>query len=262
MELGLSEYEGKAYLALLARNPATAYETAHGAGIPTSKIYEVMGKMLARGLVLVEDEGGERKRYVPLDAKDFVSGERSRIGETIDRLEEDLKDFEGSLDVSYLWNVRDRESLLERARAILSRTEKEVLLSAATEELESLAPALSECAARGRRLATVRFGEKPMEIPGAVYPHPIRDTLQAEKGGRGFALVSDSREALIGTISSTGGSTQGAYSRNKGFVVLAEDYVKHDIYITKIVERFDSQLIERFGEGYALLRDVFSDTER
>ena len=54
---------------------------------------------------------------------------------------------------------------------------------------------------------------------------------------------------------------EGAWSVNKGFVTLAEDYVKHDIYIMKIVRRFDRQLIERFGENYGKLRDIFNDQE-
>ena len=42
---------------------------------------------------------------------------------------------------------------------------------------------------------------------------------------------------------------------------LAEDYVKHDIYIMKIVERFDPELQARFGPGYEKLRDVWNDEE-
>jgi hypothetical protein len=45
------------------------------------------------------------------------------------------------------------------------------------------------------------------------------------------------------------------------FVTLAEDYVKHDIYMMKIVQRFDRQLIDRFGRKYHKLRDIFNDDE-
>lgn len=55
---------------------------------------------------------------------------------------------------------------------------------------------------------------------------------------------------------------EGAWSTNRGFVTLAEDYIKHDVYIMKIVNRFNGLLVERFGENYVLLRDVFTDGER
>ncbi|HET6369969.1 MAG TPA: hypothetical protein VFG95_02160, partial [Nitrospiria bacterium] len=82
----------------------------------------------------------------------------------------------------------------------------------------------------------------------------------AEKGGRGLVIVVDSREVLMGNISYEG-RTEGAWSRNKGFVTVAEDYVKHDIYIAKILRRFEKEMIERFGEKFAKLRDVFYDEE-
>ena len=55
------------------------------------------------------------------------------------------------------------------------------------------------------------------------------------------------------------GYVQGANSMNEAFVVIAEDYIKHDIYIMKIVKRFNKLLVKTYGENYHMLRDVFSD---
>ncbi|MBW2364395.1 MAG: hypothetical protein JRF25_04815 [Deltaproteobacteria bacterium] len=95
---------------------------------------------------------------------------------------------------------------------------------------------------------------------GQIFKHPIEDTIYNEKGGRGFVIIADSKEALMATVFEEN-RVEGAWSVNKGFVTLAEDYVKHDIYIMKIVRRFDRQLIERFGENYVKLRDIFNDEE-
>lgn len=73
-------------------------------------------------------------------------------------------------------------------------------------------------------------------------------------------IVSDSQEVLFGKIDKSN-NVQGANSMNEGFVAIAEDYIKHDIYIMKLVKRFDGLLIERFGANYHLLRDVFNDQE-
>lgn len=85
-------------------------------------------------------------------------------------------------------------------------------------------------------------------------------TAYQEKGGRGIVLIADSAEVLIGTVFQDN-KVEGAWSANRGFVTLAEDYVKHDIYIMKIVRWFDGLLIERFGTGYAKLRNVYQDEE-
>jgi hypothetical protein len=121
-----------------------------------------------------------------------------------------------------------------------------------------LAPLIRKKEAEGVQAAVVHFGSVT-EQSGRIFEHPIKDTLYEEKGGRGFTLVCDGSEALSGTFSPS--STEGAWSRGKGFVTLAEDYIKHDIYIMKIVRRFDSPLVETFGEGYSLLRDIYTDED-
>jgi sugar-specific transcriptional regulator TrmB len=259
LELGFTEYEAKVYIALLAHSPATAYETAKSCGVPTSKIYEVLERLSARTLVISYNEG-DRKLYAPKGAQEFIADERSRLSDTLQKLADELSDISQNKDVSYLWNIKNRAALIEKAIAIIGRSKKELLLSAAAEELDEIGAAVDEAAARGVKLATVRFGLWTGKTPGICFDHPIQDTLQNEKGGRGFALVADSSEALIGTIS-LNGKVEGAYSRNKGFVTLAEDYIKHDVYIMKIVNRYDEELIRRFGSKYRRLRDVFTDTE-
>ena len=73
-------------------------------------------------------------------------------------------------------------------------------------------------------------------------------------------VVADSKEALVGTVRGEI-VAEGASSRNDGFVSMAEDYIKHDIYMMKVVSRFDPQLKARFGPQYEKLRNVFADEE-
>jgi HTH-type transcriptional regulator, sugar sensing transcriptional regulator len=41
--------------------------------------------------------------------------------------------------------------------------------------------------------------------------------------------------------------------------MMAEDYIKHDVYIMKIVERFGKPLQECYGEHYERLRDIYQE---
>jgi len=258
MEIGFSDYEARAYVALLSVHPATAYEVARESGIPTSKIYEVLARLDEKGVVTAGDDGG-KKRYVPMDPGEFVERRRSSLDAALTKLKSALDRVSGERDVSYIWNIREREYLMEKAARSISGAAGTVLLSVWPEEMDVLAPVLEEAAARGVRVAVVHFGEVSRRI-GCVFQHPIEDTLYAEKGGRGLVLVTDGREALMGNIHGDG-RVEGAWSVSAGFVTLAEDYIKHDVYIMKIVNRFDALLHEKFGEGYELLRDIFSDRE-
>ncbi len=106
----------------------------------------------------------------------------------------------------------------------------------------------------------IDYGTLDLEA-SAVYPHPIRDTIYDEKGGRGLSLCADSRVALVGLVTDSDAAS-GAWSTNHAFVTATEDYLKHDIYVQKIVGRFNDLLVRTYGRGYARWRDVFSDEVR
>jgi HTH-type transcriptional regulator, sugar sensing transcriptional regulator len=256
--IGFGEYEAKAYLALLRENPATAYEIAKRSTIPTSKVYEVLAKLLERGAVL-EIEQGKKRKFLPLSPDELVSQYRNRIDETLTDLQKGLHQFRHDRSLSYIWNILDYDTLMEKARHLLRKAKRQVLLSIWQEEMHHLHDELQQAKKRGVKTASIHFGEHTMAV-GQTYRHPIEDTLYAEKGGRILVIAADCAEALVGKVAA-GGKVEGAASLNTGFVTMAEDYIKHDIYIMKIVQRFDAQLSKRFGKNYHKLRDVFSNEE-
>jgi len=258
-ELGLSKYEGKAYVALVQKNPCTAYEIGKASGIPSSKIYEVLRRLIDKGIILVLEEDGKPRRYIPQNPEEFLKSYKTGLGRVIDSLQGDLQTLQGQPEISYIWNILDFDRLAERARRMICAANHVILLSLWKEEFTLLEEELKTAEKRGVKIAVVHFGPPQLSI-GQVYYHPIEDTLYTEKGGRGLVIVVDACEVLIGNVSYDG-RTEGAWSRNKGFVAVAEDYVKHDIYIAKILRRFEKQLIERFGENYHKLRNVLRDDE-
>ncbi len=259
-ELGLSDYEARTYRALSQVSPLTAYETAQQAGLPTSKIYQVLARLEEKGLVLCLQEEN-RKRYIPRELEEFAAACRYQMEQTLAGLEKEGRKLKQESRVSYIWNLKGYREIADKARQIIAYARHEILISLWQEELVQLAPALRAKRDEGIRIGLVHFGRlDPALAVGTCFSHPIADTLFQEKGGRGLTLVVDSLEAMMVTIFDAG-EAEGAWSRNRGYVTLAEDYVKHDIYIMKIVDRFDSLLIDRFGPGYRKLRDVFANEE-
>lgn len=259
-DLGLSGYEAKAYIALTKEHPSTAYEIAKASGVPTSKIYEVLSKLLEKRIIYpLNEDHAKTKRYIPMNPEEVLNQNLSTRKGLVDSLKRDFLKLSRDQELGYIWNISDYDHLIDKATRMIDSAQRVVLISLWPEELEKLEGALRKAEERNVRIALVHFG-LPQKWVGQVYHHPIEDTLYAEQGGRGFVLVVDSHQVLMGNISHEG-TTEGAWSQNKGFATLAEDYVKHDVYITKIVKRFEKDLIRKFGEKYALLRDVFRDEE-
>jgi sugar-specific transcriptional regulator TrmB len=258
IKLGLSRYESLAYVSLLEIGPATAYETAKNVGLPTSKIYEVLAKLIEQGLALEMHENN-RKRYTALGSQDFINKYRGELNRTIDKLEYDLNSFKGQTNVSYIWNMDSHEDFIQITKEAIGQCHKELLLSLWPQEAEVFSKDLEQAVKKGVLMASIFYGKEGLD-KGQVFHHPIEDTIYNEKGGRGFTLVADQNMAITATIQGTD-SIQGAWSRSEGFIALAKDYIKHDVYIMKIVRRFDKELINTFGPKYKLLRDIFSDRE-
>ena len=259
INLGLSKYEALAYACLLSVNgPLSAYEIAKNSQIPSSKIYEVMAKLEERRIVQPV-ETGSTKKYLPLESSEFIANHRLKTESSLTRLSNELLQLKRERRSSVIFNLSEYDVLIDKASRMINSAEKEILLSAWSPEFESLVTLLGKAEKRKVKVAVIHFGETSLKS-GQIYMHPIADTIYSEKGGRGLVIVCDSSEAMMGTVYSDG-SVDGGVSENSGFVTLAEDYIKHDIYIMKIITRYDDELKRRFGENYAMLRDIFSDRE-
>lgn len=226
--------------------------------IPTSKIYEILLKLLEKGIILDLFEGN-KKKYIPLNLDEFIEKYLSKTKNMLDELSVDLNHLKKNDDVSYIWNIKDYKYLIEKAKKLINEAQETVLISIWDDEMKSLNKEIKKSINRNIKISIIHYGDTQLNY-GRVFHHPIENTIYSEKGGRFLAIVKDSCEALIGTIYENN-QTDGAYSKNRGFVMSAEDYLKHDIYIMKIVERFDKELIAKFGENYRLLRDVYNDEE-
>lgn len=70
-QLGLTEYEVKAYLALLKTEPTTAYKLGKLSGIPTGRIYDVADNLVSKGMIAVLS--GKPKHLKAINPKIAVS---------------------------------------------------------------------------------------------------------------------------------------------------------------------------------------------
>ena len=257
--LGFSEYEAKAYIGLIkCTEPATAYEIAKATGIPTSKIYEVLTRLEEKELASATEEQG-KKKYVAMDSDEFLARLKQEQDDSISRVSREFKLLKGNTSASAIWNFRDYDSFRARTEKMIRESRNSLLISAWKQEMDFLEKPLEDAQSRGVKISIVHFGKPEIQI-GMVFQHPIEDTLYQERGGRGFAMVADTREAVIATAYGES-AVEGAYSLNRGFVILTEDYIKHDVYLMKIVRRMDGELIDKFGKNYHKMRDVYTDEE-
>ena len=149
-----------------------------------------------------------------------------------------------------MWPITSLEDLKAKSVELVQSAQKSILLSCWADELAWLKTYLEQVDPEGVKIALVHFSIPNCNI-GATYHHPAERTLYAEKGGRGLTIVVDSREVVIANISD-GGRFEAVCSRNQAFATVAEDYVKHDVYITKVTKHLGPEVRGRYGEHFEI----------
>jgi sugar-specific transcriptional regulator TrmB len=253
--LGFTTNESKAYVALLHCQPASAYEVAKQAGVPTSKIYETVARLTNRGVFQVNQDETGNLLYYAMSPADLMQSIRSKTITDTQLLLPELQKIPASTQNNLIWPLLDIGQVQSRTLEMINQARSTILVSLWPEELNWCEQALVDAQHRDVSIALVHFGRPKVDI-GATYHHPVEKTLYAEKGGRGLTVVVDGDQVVIANFK-MGDEVDGAWSRNESFVNVAEDYVKHDVYITKVTKFLGPEVVQRFGEDYSRLRDVF-----
>jgi len=196
---GFTEYEAKVYVALQRCSPATGYQIAKESGVPRSTIYEVLGKLLARGAAVTQSYG-DTVRYAPVPPEELLDRMRHEFEDTLDELAEGFRHVTVTPGVpGQTWNLVGRDNILAHARQMIERAQSAVTLVVGDgDELDELMAWLQQ--ARSRKIAVTVVSPVPYKdenVPVIVHPQgqQLRHAL-----GHGLTLVVDEHDALVGEV--------------------------------------------------------------
>src|SRR5438128_9318092 len=131
-DFGLTEYEVKAYIALVESGPMPASQLSTTAMIPYSKIYEILGNLERKGWV--ETEQGRPSKYFPKPPATALESSRVRTENTLKSSQTDalselqpLYEKKGVQERPDTWLVRGQNNSLERIKETRGRTRRGLL---------------------------------------------------------------------------------------------------------------------------------------
>jgi Cd2+/Zn2+-exporting ATPase len=245
VQIGFSEYEAKAYLGLLKKSPVSGYELSKLSGVPRSMIYEVAGKLTARGAAMTLQVSGSAK-YAPVAADEFLDQFHREQETLINSLREDLNSYSGAPDLEYVWNIEGHENIIAKAVEMLNQAQVRIYLALVPETFPALRPALKKAIKRGVRV--VVYTTEELELPGGqvVVAHVARETL-GQARGLGLILVIDGEEVLVGEwLSAT--QARASWAGTPLIVFIAEHHLRTDLYLPQILSLLGDQALEVIQE--------------
>lgn len=158
--LGLTDYEIKAYMALIEGGEMTASQLSEFASIPYSKIYEILESLEEKGWI--GTEGGRPAKYYPrspltaLEAswtrleKEFKANEEVIVSELLP-----VYEGRGLKERHDIWIIRGEVNVIAKIKSVISNCEEELLIAAPWMNrnlLTLLLPPLSVIAGKGGKI--------------------------------------------------------------------------------------------------------------
>ncbi|MEM0443849.1 MAG: TrmB family transcriptional regulator [Candidatus Caldarchaeum sp.] len=231
LELGLTEYEVRAYLALVEHGPMTASELSETKLIPYSKIYEVLGSLVEKGFV--ETQQGRPAKYFPKSPAAAVESlvqslERDLHQKSEIAIRELMLIFEekGGRERPDIWILRGEKSVAEKIREAVSRCEKELLIAAPSftkEFADILYGLILSVRAKDTKVQLMLSSSLPSNIINR-FSQIAEVRVRGQMFGGG--IICDNREVVI-VFAEDKGPVLAIWSDHAGLAKFAKTYFEY-----------------------------------
>jgi HTH-type transcriptional regulator, sugar sensing transcriptional regulator len=252
-QLGFSEYEARAYVALLQRYPVNGYAVAKLANIPRANVYSVLKKLERRGAVVrVETSDGVTYRPVPSD--EVIKHLTNRFTAALQSAHQLLSVIGHPVEDNFVQNIEGQEFFLQHARDLIDKASKQLLMGIWLPEAQTLAEATLHAEERGVTYTTLCFQACP-EACGNCRRPLYRYRVSQADSSRSLIIVRDNTELLVGTVSTT--QTVAIRTKQRRLVEMASWYVRHSIAVAALLQdvggRLEQQISPATAEIFATL---------
>ena len=230
--LGFSEYEARAYVALLQKNPVSGYELSKLSGVPRSMIYEVLGKLTTRGAALSLPAEGTTQ-YAPVSSRELLDRLQREHQDLISHAREDLAALATGSDLDVVWNIRGADNIVAKAQEMIQQARATLHLALLPATFALLQPALADAVNGGVHVVLYATGE--VALPGAEVVMPtLSQEAMDQAGALALILVVDGQEVLI-SEGLMGASARASWTGSPLLVFIAEHHLRTDLYLPRLL---------------------------
>jgi HTH-type transcriptional regulator, sugar sensing transcriptional regulator len=258
--VGFSDYEAKAYIALLRLQTATAYEVSKDAGLPKANGYTVLESLTKKGAV--QPISTSPARFMAIPPRILFK----RIAEGTERLCDRLVGGLSRLDTipreEFVWQLTDRNEIRSKIDQMIAEARTHIWVKGSENLLEPHCTALKKASRRGICIRIILFGSR---LGNFDFGSGSRTWLHEGNGmpvGMSTSLLTITRDYEEALIVDLGNNAHGSHTRSRPIVNLADTLIRHEIYFAEIFERFGNEIQEEFGPALYRLRASYLPKEQ
>ncbi|WP_099159599.1 TrmB family transcriptional regulator [Virgibacillus ndiopensis] len=255
-KIGMTEYEAKIYVSLLSNQPSNGNNIAKSSGVPAPKVYEALKKMNDQGLVFTVSGGnnGKQVRYSALPYKELLKSKKDTFMNHYEFLSHSLADVSSRSDVDWseLFVIKGYLSSIEVVQTAVIECNSQIILSCWKREFDLLRDLLQKAYERGVKIVTIIFDKEDIDVPWDCFNH-YNEGLSRHNGE--LSVVIDNKKAIL--LHSLEDSPHSVVSSHPVMVSITRNYIRHDIYINRVIHDFEKMITDYYGQNLENLIDDF-----
>jgi sugar-specific transcriptional regulator TrmB len=239
-KLGFTEYEAKAYIALLEKSPLSGYGVALNSGVPRSKIYEVLDGLVKNGDVIVTY--GAPVLYSPLPAKELIVQKKKQSDKYFDEASQSLETFSERVEErDNIWSILGRQQILNRINELISMTESSLLIKMSFEDIKALEDQLKKASKNGIDIHVITDNGIILEY-AKVYQ--VLEEVDIEN--KWFAISRDTSEVMTGLMT-MGKESLAACTMHPSLVIPITTLLKSSLLLATMLSNHPKEFCESYG---------------
>ena len=226
-EVGLTDYETRAYLILLKRGVMTASEVSEYGNVPYSKVYETLNSLERKNWI--EAERSRPSRYFPKSPSEALEAARLRLENMVSDWKrivlgelQPLYERRELLEKPDIWILRGEFSVLAKLREMLSGAKMELMVAAPTfakNFVSAVVSMLSQLKGSGVSVHVMVTRDWDVDKIVEVGDARVRDSMF------GGGVIVDGKEALL--FLGEDKPSLVIWSNHMGLVKFARDYFQY-----------------------------------
>ncbi|MGN7355822.1 TrmB family transcriptional regulator [Paenibacillus sp. SAF-054] len=235
-KFGFSQYESKVYETLAATmRPMDATMIVKHSGVPKAKIYEVISRMVEKGMVL-ESISDKKKMYTALALPLVIEKLTSEFQSDIKELEQQ-KQVKEIVD-DRVWSLKADTSIESQIRQMLQDAKSSIRYSSWQDDVLKYLPLLEQKEQAGIRVEALSIGELRSTLNNLVIMEPSEEHVSLE---RFRLLIVDDAEVIFAGVEHE--EWQAIITRSQPFVRVFTEYFYHDVLLSKITTKYHEVLM-------------------
>lgn len=258
-DMKFTEAEANVYITLLKYGESTGYEISKYSGIARSKIYNHIEVLVGRG-ILETCNNDKTTLYKAITPEELIKLTKKSVDDTLKSFEYLTANLPKVEENDGIWEIEDYNRMLLKSMDIIKSSKKSLYIQIWMEDLtEELVEIINEKIDSMEEIVVILYDkdQKYNTKLKKYFPHGFEMERMEDIKHRWITVVADDEKFLYSGILFNK-EASGIYTKNKILSFFAKEYVQHDAYCLKLIDKFRDEIIKEYGVEMSGIRDIYS----